>query len=440
METSGRKLTRARIDEGLALAKKEKRDVIVWCLEPRGFGCRIRRSGAASYIFQYRPRGGRDAPTRKLTLGKLELYTPEEARLVARRHAQAVAEGRDPQAEKMARRDAATLDDAFEAYLAAEAPRLSERTLVNMRSHLRNQLGPLRRRRMDEISRGLVAERHAALRDKPYAANRAMATLSAVFVFAERQGLAAPGANPVKGLRRYPERHRERMLDAEEIARLWSALIDLQAEEKHRFAAPAIMMGMLTGWRVGEVRTLAWDAIDLVAREATIVGKTGARRAPFPKSTHQLLIYLAEASRAHGRGSDRGRWVFPSLSGKTAERGPLADWEHDRAWRKALGAAGLEDLRRHDLRHLIAGVIGMQTGSALRVKEAMGHRSIAMSERYIAPISALQRRSTDQAAALVLALAEGEAAAAERLAAPGALPEEDAPPPADQVDLLIRSA
>ena len=53
-------------------------------------------------------------------------------------------------------------------------------------------------------------------------------------------------------------------------------------------------------------------------------------------------------------------------------------------------------------------MIGLQTGSALRVKEAMGHRSLAMSERYVAPISALQRRSTDQAAALVLAIAERE--------------------------------
>lgn len=436
METSGRKLTRARIDEGIVVARKEKRDLIIWCLEPRGFGCRIRRSGAASYIFQYRPRGGRDAPTRKLTLGKLELYTPEEARAVARRHAQAVAEGRDPQLEKMAARRAPTLGDLFESYLAAEGPRLSERTIVNMRSHMRNQLAPLARLRVDEVTRGVVAERHARLSAAPYAANRAMATLSAVFTYAERQELARPGANPVKGLRRYPERHRERMLDAEEIARLWAALIALQADAKHRFAAPAIMMGMLTGWRVGEVRTLAWEAIDLVSREATITGKTGARRAPFPTSTHQLLLYLADASQAHGIGPARGRWVFPSLAGRTAERGPLADWEHDRTWRAALDAAGLEDLRRHDLRHLIAGVIGMQTGSALRVKEAMGHRSIAMSERYIAPISALQRRSTDQAAALVLALAEREQAEAERLAAPGALPDDAAPTRAHDAALL----
>ncbi|MCI4665565.1 MAG: tyrosine-type recombinase/integrase, partial [Neomegalonema sp.] len=356
------------------------------------------------------------------TLGKLDLYTPDEARLVARRHAQAVAEGRDPQREKMERRNQPTLEALFETYLTAESGRLSDRTIVNMRSHMRNQLGPLARYRVEEITRSAVSTRHAALKDTPYAANRAMATLSAIFAFAERHELAKPGSNPVKGLRRYPEKHRERMLDAEEVARLWAALIDLQADAKHRFAAPAIMMGMLTGWRVGEVRTLEWEAVDLVSREATISGKTGARRAPFPKSSHQLLLYLAEASQAHGRGDQKGRWVFPSLAGKTAERAPLADWEHDRTWRAALNVADLEDLRRHDLRHLIAGLIGMQTGSALRVKEAMGHRSVAMSERYIAPISALQRRSTDQAAALVLALAEREAAEAERLSAPGALP------------------
>ncbi|MEL6977068.1 MAG: integrase family protein [Pseudomonadota bacterium] len=406
--TRGLRLTRKRIDEGIAAAQLERRDLILWCREPRGFGCRIRATGAASYIFQYRPRGGRASPIRKLTLGKLETYTPEEARRVARGHAQAVAEGRDPQMEKMAARRTPTLRALSEAYLEAETARLSPKTVANIRSHLKHQLQPLMNVRIDMIRKSDVAALHSRLRETPYAANRALATLSAIYSFAETRDLAAPNSNPARGLKRHKEHHRVRMLTAEEVARLWSALIDLQTEAAHRFAAPAIMLGMLTGWRVGEVRRLAWPKVDLEAFEATIEGKTGARQAPFPRTTHRLLHYLLETSRSYGRGRHRGVWVFPSLAGGTAEAGPIADWEHERSWRKALSAARLEDVRRHDMRHLIAGVIGLQTGSALRVKEAMGHRSLAMSERYVAPISALQRRSTDQAAALVLAIAERE--------------------------------
>ncbi len=408
IQTSGLRLTRARIVEGVEAAVEAGRDVILWCTEPRGFGCRIRASGASSFIYQYRVRGGRNGPVRKLTIGKTSTFSPEEARAAARQYAQAVALGRDPQREKIAAREQPTLAQLFERYLGEEGRRLSPRTLANVHSHLRNQLKPLANLRIDDIRKGDIASVHGALHATPYAANRAMATLSSVFSFAERRDLLPTGSNPVKGLRRYPERHRERMLDAGEIAALWSALIDLQEIERHRFAAPASMLGMLTGWRVGEVRTLAWENVDLVAYEAVIIGKTGARRAPFPKSTHGLLHYLAEASQAFGRGKHRGAYVFPSTAGKTRDVAPLSDWEHQRTWGKAVERADVVDIRRHDLRHLIAGLVGMQTGSALRVKEALGHRSLAISERYVAPIGALQRRTTDQAAALVLALAERE--------------------------------
>lgn len=410
MDIRGKRLNQARIEAGIDHATERRKDVILWCVEPVGFGCRIRASGAASYIYQYRVRGGRTAPVRKLTIGRLGAFSVEEARAAARKYAQTTALGGDPQREKMAARATPTVRQLFELWEQTDGRRLSPRTLANARSHLRNQLSELASARIDDIRKSDVARLHAGLRAAPFAANRAMATLSSLYAFAERQELTPPNSNPVRGLRRYPEPHRVRMLDAEEVARLWSALIDLQEQRRHRFSAPAIMLGMLTGWRVGEVRTLEWRNVDLVNYEATIIGKTGARQAPFPGSTRQLLHYLAEASRDYGRGAHRGLHVFPALAGKRAERAPLTDWEHHRTWRKAVETSGVMNIRRHDLRHLIAGVIGMQTGSALRVKEAMGHRSLAMSERYVAPISALQRRTTEQAAALVLAVAEREAA------------------------------
>lgn len=411
VKRSGARLTRARIEEGVELALAESRDLVLWCVEPIGFGCRIRQSGAASFIFQYRVRGGRRAPVRKLTLGKLGALSLEAARAQARDYAQAAARGEDPQRDKLSARAQPTVRELFERWRADEGRRLSPRTIANAASHLRNQLTPFAAAQIDTIRKTDVARLHSALGAAPYAANRAMATLSALFAYAERCELLPSGANPVRGLRRYPERERTRMLDADEISSLWGALIDAQAEERHRFAAPAIMLGMLTGWRVGEVRTLAWERVELAERQVLLMGKTGARRAPAPESAVKLLAYLADAARHYGRGAHRGVHVFPALAGKDRERGPMSDWEHNRTWRAVVAAAGLSDVRRHDLRHLIAGVIAAQTGSALRVKEAMGHRSVAMSERYIAPIPALQRRSTEQAAALVLAFAEGEAGA-----------------------------
>lgn len=419
---SGEKLTRGRIADGVDHARETDRELTLWCLEPRGFGCRIRPSGAATFIYQYRARGGRNGPVRRLTIGPTSTFSPEEARLEARRAAQAAALGRDPQREKMAARKALTIAELFEIWRRDEGARLAPKTLANAESHMRRQLKPIATRRLDELSRGELGRLHAALNATPYAANRALSTLSTLYGFAARRDWISPLANPAKGLRRYKERHRERALSPEEIAALWSALIEIQRDAKHYFAAPAIMLGMLTGWRVGEVRMLEWRDVDLVAWEATIRGKTGARRAPLPASTQKLMIWLAETAPHYGLGDAKGRFVLPSLSGRTRERAAITDWEHQRCWTLAVARSGVVNVRRHDLRHLIAGVIGAQTGSALRVKEALGHASITMSERYVAPVSELQRRSTDQAAALVLAFAEGEtraAAAAERLVSAG---------------------
>lgn len=411
METRGSKLTQARIALGLRAAQREKRDILLWCVEPRGFGCRIRPSGVAAFIYQYRTKDGASR-LRKLTIGRTGVFTVEEARGIALGHAQIVAQGGDPHREAGRRRELPTVMELFEAYAAHSAERLSARTLASMRAHLKNQLAPFARLKVDALRKSDVAARHVKLKDTPYAANRALATLSTIYSYAESVEWVPFGGNPARGIRRFPEAHRERMLEAQEVARLWSALIDLQKVERHRFAAPAIMLGMLTGWRVGEARTIEWSAVDLVRFEATISGKTGARRAPLPKSTHKLMLYLAEIGQAFGEGAHRGRWVFPSTAGKTREVSALTDWEHQRTWMKAVAAAELENVRRHDLRHLIAGVIGLQTGSALRVKEAMGHRSVLVSERYVSPISELQRATTDQAAALVLELAQRERAIA----------------------------
>lgn len=419
METKGHKLTQKRVAMAMREAMLRKKDLMVWCVEPRGFGCRVRKSGAASYIYQFRTPKDQGAKAQKITIGAAAVFSPDEARAVALGHAKTVALGGDPR-PKRADADAPnppkapetpTLAAVFDLFAQQSAQRLSPKTLDDMRYHLRGMLSGFAERPVDQIRRSEVASLHASLSATPYAANRALATLSRLVGFAEQMEMTPPpgsgwSGNPARGLPRYREQHRDRMLTEGELSALWAALSELEAAERHRFAAAALKLGVLTGWRVGEVRTLEWRDVDLAAREALIHGKTGARKAPLPEPAAALLTAVGRATRFYGLGEHHGRWVFPATAGAGAEAGALTDWEHRRSWDKALALAGLSNLRRHDLRHLVAGVIGLQTGSALRVKEAMGHRSIAVSERYVSPISTLQRRTTDQAAALILEIAE----------------------------------
>jgi integrase len=52
------------------------------------------------------------------------------------------------------------------------------------------------------------------------------------------------------------------------------------------------------------------------------------------------------------------------------------------AWDKALESADIENFRFHDLRHTHASYLAMLDASAIELKEALGHRTLAMVARY----------------------------------------------------------
>src|SRR5260370_38439203 len=92
----------------------------IWDASLTGFGARRKQSEAVSYILYYRNHEGRQ---RWHTIGRHGApWTPEQARGEAKRLLGDVAHRGDPAAEKRARRNAKTVEELCDLYLADVEP------------------------------------------------------------------------------------------------------------------------------------------------------------------------------------------------------------------------------------------------------------------------------------------------------------------------------
>ena len=115
-KSSSRKITKREVDK---IAPSPTGDIFVWDEALSGFGLRVKPSGAKSFFVQYRNAHGR---SRRITVGKYGVLTPEQARDDARQLLAAAARGDDPAEKRQADRSAWTIKDLCVDYLnAAEA-------------------------------------------------------------------------------------------------------------------------------------------------------------------------------------------------------------------------------------------------------------------------------------------------------------------------------
>ena len=202
------------------------REAVIWDTEVKGFGVRAQRGGSRSYILHYRVGTGRGAPLRKLTIGKHgSPWTAETARSEAKRLLGLVESGGDPAANKIAHKQALTITDLAERFLAehVEAKRKASTARAYRQLFDRIILPAIGKRKVADVARHDVARLHHANRAAPYQANRVFAVLSAMFNLAEQWSLRPDGSNPCRHVERFAEHKRERMLSPAELTDLAGA-------------------------------------------------------------------------------------------------------------------------------------------------------------------------------------------------------------------------
>lgn len=226
---------------------------------------------------------------------------------------------------------------------------------------------------LDEITPDLVKEirkwwmsvpkQRGGGKRSPADVNRYIAYLRAVMNAAYREyRWFATGEEPPLYRFEPGEVTRLRFLQPDEVDRLVDAL-----------PAPygmAARFAVATGLRRRNVLRLQWDQVDQQSKSATILGE-------YMKNGDLLRIPLNDkALQVLREQANDSEYVFVKDSGAPAKEIP------SKVWKRACKAAGLKNLRWHDLRHTWASLMRQQ-GVALEViQELGGWKSLAMVERY----------------------------------------------------------
>ena len=220
------------------------------------------------------------------------------------------------------------------------------------------------------IDHAAVSAFHHSLRETPAAANQAVEVLFRIYRAAEDRETIPEGSNPCRQIALNRPRRHERFLTDEEFQRLGRALDE--AEEKggaRMYTAMAVRLLLLTGCRKNEIVNLHWDHVDPEAGEMRLPdAKTGAKTIPL---NGPALGVLAAAKRVEGN---------PYVVVGTAEGAHLTDLQ--KPWRRVRKAAGLDDVRIHDLRHTFASEAVMGGESLPMVGRILGHTQAQTTARY----------------------------------------------------------
>jgi len=221
---------------------------------------------------------------------------------------------------------------------------------------------------------------------------------SKMFSLAESWQLRPLNSNPCRHLRKYREAVRSRFYDDAELRAIGEAVAGLEADgEILPGAAAAIRLAPMTGCRLGELLDLQWTDVDVGASALEIRdAKAGARRHPIGAAAVAFMGALARV----------GPWV---CQGCVPDR-RLSTRLLQNAWEAVRTRAGLKDARFHDLRHSYGTMAGATGANAFLVKDAMGHKTLAMTGRYVGRDADPMRQLVDRVAGRVAAAMTGASA------------------------------
>jgi integrase len=360
-----------------------------------GFTLRVQPSGVRAYYARY----GRN---RRITLGKVDVLSPDEARDRCRKVLGNIAHGRHP-LHGLNGDNGVTLGqfivDTYTPWVTTNRARTAANTLEKLHRHFRTWFPePLTAITLERIESWKMRRLNGGR--SPTTVTRDLFTLSSVLSRAVKVGQLKENAIWRVDKPRIDRRPKIRFLDEAEESRLREALHARDVEmckaresanawrqERDRellpnlphfgdHLTPAVTLSMNTGLRRGELLKLRWTSVSFTQHQITVEGRTAKNRQTRHVPLNNEAVSVLERWREQ---SGSGQRVFKVRTGFRT------------AWLHLLERARISGFRWHDLRHHFASRLVQLGVPPNTVRDLLGHSSVAMSLRY-AHLAPDQRR------------------------------------------------
>jgi len=376
----------------LTVSKAKPRDSAyqVWDTRQHNLCLRIQPGGAKSWVVVY----SRHGRSRWLTLGNAHAIGLSDARMLAAKAMLAVAEGKDPAAEKKAERGAGTFADLAAKYVE-QYGKLNNKSWKASDTLIQRYVVPrFGKLAAAAITRGDVKAMMGRMATAPITANGVKAAMSAIFNWGIGEEIVV--ANPCKLVANYPTKSRERVLCDTELPKFWKAFGKLDQTR-----AAALKMILLTGQRPGEVANMRREHIvdgwwqmpgEPIPGVWPGTKNASSHRVWLPKPAQDLLAAMADRNTGYVFSSPRG--------------GPVS--KLDDAMRSICATLGVERATPHDCRRTHGSAItglgfGRDAMNRIQNHKEGGIADVYDRHRY----EAESKQIMEAVAAKIMALAEG---------------------------------
>lgn len=336
-------------------------------LQVRGLQLERLRLGVGKWRLRAASADGRERIC--MTLGDAPLLSLSEARQAALKVLRSIAMGDDPRQQRQQGKWVPTISEFIhERYLpfVAGYKRSWECDRGLFKNHIEPHWG---KKHLDQITKADLITLFAAHRKThaPGSCNRLLILLRYMFNLALKWETPGVTKNPTVGFPLMVEDNKlERFLSTAETQELYVHLKQ-SINPMLQFIVPMLI---LTGARKREVLDARWEDFDIVRRTWRIHTTKLGRARHVPLSDGALLM-LKSVPRLDGCV-----WVFPNP--KTFK--PYVSIYH--SWHTARSAAGLADVRVHDLRHSFASFLVNAGRTLYEVQHLLGHTQIKTTQRY----------------------------------------------------------